>query len=397
MVQETPWKRTLGGSRVQMEIGEELELLGHHVEHYSLDEAFGGFSRSRWDRWTRPHFSQKAVPWVRANAARFDVIDALIGCLPVSKESLGFKGVLMSRSVALYSFYYDFERRKNAMWPDQREGTALGRARMEMVYRRDTRFAEDSIRASDIVNLCNTDEADFVDKRFGKPDKTAVLPLGISRERCQHFASAAAPSAERLARREVVFVGAWTPRKGAYDWAAIIAQVRKRTPDARFLFLGTGKDEATVRADLKTPEGCDWVRIVPRYDSEELPELIAQGSVGAFPSYIEGFPFGIIEKLASGLPTVAYDVPGPRDQLRPIDPTLLTPEGDAVAMANRLSDLLEPSRAEEYARIAARGREIALGLTWDSIAARTLRLYQAALSGAGPPSAVSAQWDGRKK
>ena len=33
-------------------------------------------------------------------------------------------------------------------------------------------------------------------------------------------------------------------------------------------------------------------------------------SAGAFPSHCEGFPFGVLEMLAAGLPVVAYRAPG---------------------------------------------------------------------------------------
>ncbi|MFM6472484.1 MAG: glycosyltransferase family 4 protein, partial [Dolichospermum sp.] len=103
--------------------------------------------------------------------------------------------------------------------------------------------------------------------------------------------------------------------------------VKKQVPNAKFLFLGTGVSLQKVLQDLNLP-ACDWINIIPQYNSEELPMLLSGATVGAFPSYIEGFGFAVLEKLASGLPTIAYDVPGPREILKLLDGSLLTPVGD---------------------------------------------------------------------
>ena len=59
-------------------------------------------------------------------------------------------------------------------------------------------------------------------------------------------------------------------------------------------------------------------------------------TVGAFPSYVEGFGLAVLEQLAAGLPTVAYNLPGPRDILKSTLPDLLVPCGDAEKFAATL-------------------------------------------------------------
>jgi glycosyltransferase involved in cell wall biosynthesis len=114
--------------------------------------------------------------------------------------------------------------------------------------------------------------------------------------------------------------------------------------------------------------------VVPSFDSDDLPGLLARATVGAFPSYIEGFGLGVLEQLAAGLPTVAYDVPGPRAILRDLDDTLLTPAGDADALAARVVAVLRMP-AQDYAALAARGRVQARRHSWNTLAERTLAVY----------------------
>jgi glycosyltransferase involved in cell wall biosynthesis len=144
------------------------------------------------------------------------------------------------------------------------------------------------------------------------------------------------------------------------------------------LFLGTGLGAEVVQRDLELPE-CDWIRIVPSFASAELPELLAAAAVGAFPSYIEGFPFGVLEKLAAGLPVAAYDVPGPREMLKELPNQLLTPLGDTESLGAKVSSLLKLPLAE-YARLSKDCEILANKYRWLDVAERTLQTYEEALA-----------------
>src|SRR5207253_1659279 len=106
----------------------------------------------------------------------------------------------------------------------------------------------------------------------------------------------------------VAFVGWWHVRKGARDWPAIYRAIKEAVPEARFLFLGTSVSEQAVRNELHAGDDRS-VSVVPEFSSAKLPEYLQAATVGAFPSYIEGFGFSVLETLAAGAPTVAYDVP----------------------------------------------------------------------------------------
>src|SRR5438067_2035694 len=88
------WNPRLGAVRVYLELAEQWRAAGHVVEHFSLSEAFPRARSSRAGFAIRQLlFAFKAGAFVRKNAARFDVIDALIGSLPMSKKKLGFSGL----------------------------------------------------------------------------------------------------------------------------------------------------------------------------------------------------------------------------------------------------------------------------------------------------------------
>ena len=85
-----------------------------------------------------------------------------------------------------------------------------------------------------------------------------------------------------------------------------MAAIWERHPTAQFLFLGTMFDETVVRADLGG-DNSTQIFCRPAFAARDLPLLIADCVMGVFPSHVEGFGLALLEQLAAGLPTVAYN------------------------------------------------------------------------------------------
>ncbi len=373
MVLHMPWNRNLGGARVQLELAEEFQSLGHKVEKFDFNDAFPQYKPSPWAEFTRLNFSVKAKAFVQANAHRFDIIDAHQGNLPFTKKELGFKGLLVARSVGLYALYDEFSKQENPKRPPQKIKTRLGNLLRLWKYKRDNFLYSYSLRTCDLINLPNYDELTYVRDVMGLGEKCRVFPFGLSQQRQIAFAQAIQPAEVRLANKQVAFIGSWGPRKGSQDWAEIIKHVKAEVPEASFLFLGTGFDTQKVLDDLNLPN-CDWVQVVPDYDSDNLPKLLSKATVGAFPSYIEGFGFAVLEKLACGLPTVAYDVPGPREMLKYLDQSLMTPPGDIQKFSKQLVRLLN-LKIYDYSQVSQKCIQVASNFSWVEIAKSTLYTY----------------------
>ena len=130
MTIHTRWERELGAPRVQMELGEELTAMGDRVEKLSYEDVLAPEENRLLRAAPRPvrtvagylesnrSFAARARVYVRANARRFDVIDANQTDLPYSKENLGFSGLLVARSVGLIPAYDRFERWAARRWPE---------------------------------------------------------------------------------------------------------------------------------------------------------------------------------------------------------------------------------------------------------------------------------------
>ena len=376
-----PWDKRLGAARVWMELAEQWRAMGHTVEKFSLDDAFPGVRAERITFALKQlAFARKAKAFVRQNGHRFDVIDALIGALPFSKGELNFRGLIVARSVGLYRLYERFERSVKQRWPQVGRGKLTGRVFYRVARCRLRRAADRAVRCADLVNVPNEEEAACLRKEMGIR-RVLVQPYGLTSDRYRALAGKVSDAETRLAQKRICFIGMWSARKGAYDWRAIIERVSQEIPGAQFRFLGTMIDPAQIKRDLGASAGKN-VELNSDYDPDELPALLSDCTVGAFPSYAEGFGLGVIEQLAAGLPTIAYDVAGPRQILQEELRESLVPCGDVEKFADALVRVLRLSPAVYCAR-SDHSQAVAQKFSWSQIARETIDAYQKLLSSCG--------------
>jgi glycosyltransferase involved in cell wall biosynthesis len=385
-----PWDSRLGAARVWIELTKEWTRAGHTVERFCLPDAFPKPPASRAVSALRQvRFPHQAASFIRQNGARFDVIDCLIGVLPFAKSSLRFRGLIVARSVGLFRLYDRRLREAAKVWPAQPKGRWFGHLFHRFIEWRARIDSEKSIRTCDLLNLPNEDERRELATDPALKVPAIVEPYGLNDQFLQALARAAAPSHIRLQAKKICFIGMWGPRKGSREWPRIMAAIWQRHPAAEFLFLGTMFEEAVVRAELVAPND-QRISCRPTFAEGELPSLLSNCAIGIFPSYIEGFGLAILEQLAAGLPTVAYDVPGPRQILQTQKERLLTRVGDVAAIASRASEILSLPLVE-YDRLSADCVAIAGRYRWEEIAENTISHYREALCSLGQTTA----WSGR--
>jgi glycosyltransferase involved in cell wall biosynthesis len=379
MILHAPWRRELGLSRCSVELAEEFRALGHQVDKFDISDAFP--RRTRLGTFFEDAlFARRAVAFVRRHGHEYDVIQAEQGNLPVPRRALDYDGVLVCRSDGLVHFYAEWlrERKRRGERRPEARGTVLGSALRWVAGRLHggVEAVNRSFEAADAIVLLNRDELRFVVDRLGHGRKAVLLPNGLSEERFHALASAARSPDARLREQHVVFVGHLNVRKGMEDFPALVRQVRDRVPAARFSLLGTGMGAERVLR-LFAEEDRPHIRVVEWFASEGLPELLADATAGVLPSYIEGFPLGVLEQLAAGIPTVAYDVPGSRELLGLLAPEALTPAGDPRTLAAQVARVLSLPEPK-YAALAERSRALAARFRWRDIARDTLAVYASA-------------------
>ena len=131
--------------------------------------------------------------------------------------------------------------------------------------------------------------------------------------------------------------------KGLESFLEAAAMVATRFPAARFLIVGdTSPDDRAYRTELTGLARKLGVidRVVFTGLRTDARELLAGVTVSVMPSLNEGLSNVLLESMASGVPVVATRVGGTPEAIEDGVNGLLVPPGDASALANAISQVL---------------------------------------------------------
>ena len=158
-------------------------------------------------------------------------------------------------------------------------------------------------------------------------------------------------SAYDSSRPVVVMLGRLINQKGIPEFVEVAKRVLNEVPGARFCWAG---EEDPVHPDAGD---MDWLKSQREVEYvgrlSDVRPLLKQADLLLFPSYREGVPRAVMEAAATGLATVAFDVPGVREAVRDGETGYLVPDRDVDAMTDRVLQLLgDKARRLELGRNA---------------------------------------------
>lgn len=360
-----PLTKELGAPKVVMELAEGMRALGWDCE---LRGRFDLGGDSRRASLSDEAYIKRLHQFLKKHAGEFDVIDYDHNFLPYPRMDFSPRTLFVARSVLLAHHFANISIPASRNWKSRlrclASGTAERRARNKRIQR-----AHRTVWEADLVNVCNQhDKAELI--RRGIPSNNIItIPFGISDSRRPLFdaVSDAVP-----ANPIVAFVGTFDYRKGAREFPDLVKNIIHSVPQARIRLLGTaGMFQTCTEVLAHFPVTLrQRIEVVATFRPEELPLLLSTCSVGIFPSYIEGFGFGVLEMLAASLPVIAYDSPGPPMML---PPEYLVPRGDIGAMSSKVSALLTDTGKLQAARTWARQQSQLF--RWEQVARTTSDLY----------------------
>ena len=155
--------------------------------------------------------------------------------------------------------------------------------------------------------------------------------------------------------RLVLCVGRLSPEKNPLllldAWAALRGRARE---GALLALVGDGPQRESVEAAARRSAAAGSVLLAGSRGDVELWYRAAD--VCAVSSDLEGLSNSMIEALAAGVPVVSTMVSGSSVLRGPLPAGLVTPVGDAAALARALESLLEDDEAR--ARLAANARAV---------------------------------------
>ena len=197
----------------------------------------------------------------------------------------------------------------------------------------------------------------------------APAPTGL--EAGPERAGVANPDPAHLRPLRILFIGQAVARKGLPVLLSAFEALREHVPATLTLVGALPEEVAPLLLDDR------GVRALGRVSQERKAAELAGADVLCAPS-LGGESFGMVltEAFAAGTPVVASDIAGYRDVVRDGVDGLLTPRGDARALAEALR-LLAFDRARR-AEMAAAARERAERFAWPRVAAEVADVYEQA-------------------
>ncbi len=164
----------------------------------------------------------------------------------------------------------------------------------------------------------------------GRFDQYRVIRNGVDLSR---FDAVPSPVAGRI-----VMLARLAPPK-RHDLALHALQVvRRRVPEAELYLVGDGPGRPEIERLAAELGLRDAARLLGT--RSDVPELLATAQCVLLASDYEGCPLSVLEAMAAGVPVVATAVGGIPELVADGETGLLTPRGDAQALARALETVL---------------------------------------------------------
>jgi len=175
-------------------------------------------------------------------------------------------------------------------------------------------------------------------------------------------------------KRVIVYLGVLSAYQGVDDlleaWPAVVAAI----PEAHLLLMGY-PNEARYRARVAARGLAGSVTVTGRIEYKDAPRYLALGEVAVSPKRSTTEANGkLLNYMACGLPTVAYDGPVSREVLGEAGTRVSL--GDTPALARACAALLADPREGKLRGQALRERAVS-EFGWPALSSRLLDVYRA--------------------
>lgn len=347
-------RAVLGGAPLaDLSLAQALRDQGHEVDLLFYDDVLPPAVRATW--------RQLLFPWATAIAflrrrrdRRWDVIESTAGDAWVIdwllRLSRAPRPLLSVRTHGL-------EHRRAELDSEQRKQRPGLATRLYHYRYRLWEVARD-LRAGDAVFLLNREDQRYAMDRLGlRPEAIHLLPNGLRDEVLAMGEPESSP--DRIFR--LLFLGLWSPMKGADLLPGIAHRLFRRDPRFHLTCAGVQEKPETVLADF-APEDRQRVEVIPRYQGSDLPGILSRHGIFVFPSPAEGCSLALLEAMAGGLVPVTVRAGYAIEIIQPGENGCLVEPRDGDGFVDRVLSLAaDPEAALAMGRAA---RQAVSGHRW---------------------------------
>lgn len=362
--------KTLGASKNRLEFAEALESLGCQTELFGRSELGVKSTYKEKLFWI---YKEALQEFLKKNAAHFDVVLYEADSLPFARASFFKSTLFVARPALVYSHFL----LTNIPSPPRSPVRQLMSKMKRRLSGVKSVSMEEKVQCqyltcinSDLIQVQNAWDADALRAQGIRHIPIAIVPNGLTDYNLAKLLDIQRPA--NTTGKRLVFIGTFDYRKGCLDIVELFNRLSNRFSDLKLKLIGAAgmfQSEASVLAMFPSPLR-PHVEVILRYDPSELSSHLQQATLGIFPSYVESFGFGCLEMMASGIPVVAYDSPGPGSF---VPSHLLAERGNLESF----TDLVAHCLHDQTWRVALgkECRNIAMSYTWKRSAAVALDNY----------------------
>lgn len=152
-----------------------------------------------------------------------------------------------------------------------------------------------------------------------------------------------------------------------------LAMLRKTYPDMTLTVVGQGQDREKLEVLCRVLNVAEAVHFTGKLPNQEVFELLEKSAFFVMASKPEGFGIVYLEAMASGCVTIGTEDQGIADIIVNGENGFLVPAG----CPERIVEVIEKciGEPEMAAAVAARGRETAVGMTWETNVRKYIELF----------------------
>ena len=370
-----------GASGSVMALSKALQDHGHRVELLSFDNLPNWTSRlppSIGVRLRPLIFPWYLARWMRRRLMEFDVVDLLSGdgwllySLAQVRRSAIDRPLFVTRGAGLEHVILE------ALSGDI-GGLRLARglksfcgSLYDLFYSRHLRLweVERSYELADVCLFLNDFDRVYAIERFPLPAERVRLTRNGLPDSLLALKSPRRMSGDRLI---IAQIGSYVELKGIHYGAKALSDVMARYSHVHVRFLGTSCDREQVLHHF-APELRDRIEVVPAFERDALPRLLADCEIKLYPTLAEGFGKALLEAMACGLAPVSTTTPGPMSIVEPEVDGLLVPPRDSLALAEALGRLI--ADADLRFRFRTNAHRKAQGFSWEEVTRQRVQIYR---------------------
>lgn len=308
-------------------------------------------------------FMRRAAKYLRARPGQYDVVfdnqTLAYGLLDIAKAGIPTVGAIHHPITQDLKLSLESADGWRARWLIRRWYTFL---KMQKQVAR---------RLDDIIVVSSSTSDDIV-RDFGvDPDNISVIPLGIDQDVFRPRRSV-----HRNPNLLISAASADVPLKGQRYLVEAYAKLLETRPELELTVIGRPRKGPTTaiaeRLGIR-----DRIRYIHDLTHDEMAEAYCSAAIAVTPSLYEGFGFPAAEAMASGTPVIVTDGGALPEVVG--EAGVIVPKGDAVALANAISDLLDdPARQAELSQAGiTRAADL---YHWDRVAKSYEHVFRQAIA-----------------